>query len=457
MKHIFTKTKNWINEKQRLSIIIIIVLLLIIFFVQEEIDKKTEKKDITRSTSFETTPSVEYLGAYLGSVVLGGFKPLIVDYLWIKAGKLKENRQYEEIHTLLELIARLQPSFISVWTFNSSIMAYDISRSRNSKEEQWNWVAAGINYLKKGLVYNPTHRNRTDLMERMGLIYFNRIPQDRYLMDTLEKITSKDCYTHAANWYQKMVNELKEMKKAPYQIEPWEAMTAGARFWHLFELARKYKFDEMLKKVDELISFANSTIKNYNVEPHLWERRIRGYQALKPAFSLEKKLVQYNPKTNPEEFFNLLPKVLDRYKQVIETPDSLIDNVPIRNRLEELLLVYFSEVYQAIDKKQFDKARMWWQRMTQLNQKLTPKDPGHISAFFFYRLKDRLNDMVVILDMEQSIDKAAKSKDSAAFISLLKKTIEQYQEYISIYRSLFVMPLEHKRLKQLKKIWREYK
>lgn len=87
---------------------------------------------------------------------IGVLRGIIVNYMWIRADKLKEDGKFFEAYHLSRWITQLQPRFAKVWSFHAWNMAYNISVATNTKEERWQWVNEGINLIRKyGIKYNP--------------------------------------------------------------------------------------------------------------------------------------------------------------------------------------------------------------------------------------------------------------------------------------------------------------
>ena len=60
------------------------------------------------------------------TVAMGAFRGLVVDILWMRAEKLKEEGQFFDARQIAEWITALQPRFASVRDFHSWNMAYNI-------------------------------------------------------------------------------------------------------------------------------------------------------------------------------------------------------------------------------------------------------------------------------------------------------------------------------------------
>ena len=55
----------------------------------------------------------------LGTAALGSFRGLIVDVLWYRAYRLKEDGKFYEANKLSQAITQLQPRFPQVWVFHA--------------------------------------------------------------------------------------------------------------------------------------------------------------------------------------------------------------------------------------------------------------------------------------------------------------------------------------------------
>lgn len=97
----------------------------------------------------------------------------LVDYLWIRATKLKEEGQFFDAYQLSEMICELQPRFAPVWAFQGWNMAYNISVTLKSPEERWRWVRNGYELIRdRGIPLNPTN---TQLYRELAWILFHKV------------------------------------------------------------------------------------------------------------------------------------------------------------------------------------------------------------------------------------------------------------------------------------------
>lgn len=92
------------------------------------------------------------------TVAMGAFRGLVVDILWMRADKLKEEGQFFDAKQLADWITTLQPRFPAVWEFQAWNMAYNISVAipASQPEQRWRWVRNGYELLRdKGIPINP--------------------------------------------------------------------------------------------------------------------------------------------------------------------------------------------------------------------------------------------------------------------------------------------------------------
>lgn len=106
-------------------------------------------------------------------IAMGAFRGLFVNYLWIRANKLKEEGKFYEAIELAGIITRLQPRFPRVWGFHAWNMAYNISVATNTAAERWQWVKAGIDLLRKEAI--PRNPSDVVLHRELAWTYVHKV------------------------------------------------------------------------------------------------------------------------------------------------------------------------------------------------------------------------------------------------------------------------------------------
>jgi hypothetical protein len=108
-------------------------------------------------------------------LLLGGFRAIAVDLIWVSAMNAQEEGKWHEIHMFMQLITRLQPHFAEAYIFNAWNQAYNISHETESPEEKWGWVMAGYNFLRQGVRRNP---HLYEVKFWAGWLLFDKIAQN---------------------------------------------------------------------------------------------------------------------------------------------------------------------------------------------------------------------------------------------------------------------------------------
>ena len=132
--------------------------------------QRKEMKLISNEPLKNAPPSLAF-----ATVAMGAFRGLLVDVLWMRADKLKEQGQFFDAKQLADWITTLQPRFPSVWEFQAWNMAYNISAAipAEQPEQRWRWVKNGYELLRdEGIELNP---NAILLYRELARIFQHKI------------------------------------------------------------------------------------------------------------------------------------------------------------------------------------------------------------------------------------------------------------------------------------------
>ena len=92
----------------------------------------------------------------LASVALGGFRGVAADLLWLRAGKLQEERKFVELVQLSEWITALEPESDEIWSFHAWNLAYNVTVLLGRPDDRWRWVESAVSLLRdRGMAMNP--------------------------------------------------------------------------------------------------------------------------------------------------------------------------------------------------------------------------------------------------------------------------------------------------------------
>ena len=129
-----------------------LLLMVAASFLQRQLNQQRTSLGLTRIAPLENAPPV----LAFTTVALGGFRGLIANMLWIRAGDLQMEDKYFEQVQLSDWITKLEPTFVQVWLVQAWNMAYNISVKFRDPYDRWRWVQRGIELLRdEGLKYNP--------------------------------------------------------------------------------------------------------------------------------------------------------------------------------------------------------------------------------------------------------------------------------------------------------------
>ncbi len=107
------------------------------------------------------------------TVLLGGFRSILLDFLWMRARSLQEEGKYFELVQLSDWICLLEPDIPEVWVFNAWNLSYNISVEFPTPEEKWNWVYQGIKLLRDKAIDYIT--DSPLIYKELSWIFFNKV------------------------------------------------------------------------------------------------------------------------------------------------------------------------------------------------------------------------------------------------------------------------------------------
>lgn len=104
--------------------------------------------------------------------LLGGFRGIVANYLWIQAEEHKINHDWDRLKTTVDLITKLQPHFLSIWTFQGWNLAYNVSVEWDAPEDKYDWIKQGIKFVQQGVERN---QKSPDLVWDTAWFYYHKL------------------------------------------------------------------------------------------------------------------------------------------------------------------------------------------------------------------------------------------------------------------------------------------
>jgi hypothetical protein len=209
-----------------------VILFCVAAQMQNWLNQEREVLGLTRLPPLKNAPPM----LAFTTVALGGFRGLIANALWMRAGELQEADKYYEMVQLADWITALEPHFTQVWTIQAWNMAYNISVKFKDPEDRWHWLERGIILLRdRGIPLNP---DAALLYRELSWLFQHKMGQN--LDDAHMR--------YKLRWAQKMQNVL----GGHPDIEALEHPETPEQKERARQLREVYKMDPaIIQKVDE--------------------------------------------------------------------------------------------------------------------------------------------------------------------------------------------------------------
>ncbi|MFA6561256.1 MAG: hypothetical protein WCV00_05055 [Verrucomicrobiia bacterium] len=124
----------------------------------------------------------EMIGQGMSLALLGGFRALVADFLWISAHAAWERNRWFTMRQDFEVVTTLQPRAILFWDMASWHLAWNAShaafhdpnepRLAVRLRDQRHWIRAGRELLERGIANNP---NNAFLHEKLAWMLHDKL------------------------------------------------------------------------------------------------------------------------------------------------------------------------------------------------------------------------------------------------------------------------------------------
>ena len=154
-----------------LCIVLAIVLFIAAGVQLDPINRQRQDMGLMINTPKDIPPSLAF-----ATIATGAFRGFVVDALWMRADKLKDEGQFFDARQLAEWITILQPRFASVWEFQAWNMAYNISVAipATQPDQRWRWVRNGYELLRDEAISKYKLKNIT-IYRELARIFQHKI------------------------------------------------------------------------------------------------------------------------------------------------------------------------------------------------------------------------------------------------------------------------------------------
>ncbi len=104
--------------------------------------------------------------------LLGGFRGIVADYLWNRAEEYKREHDWDRLKQTVNMITKLQPHFLAIWTYQSWNLAYNVAVEWDAPEDKYQWIKQGIQFAQQGVAKN---QKSPDLVWDTAWYYYHKL------------------------------------------------------------------------------------------------------------------------------------------------------------------------------------------------------------------------------------------------------------------------------------------
>jgi hypothetical protein len=144
-----------------------LALFVVILFVREPIRQTRAAYKLSDDTLGDVDPTSSTM-----VLVLGGLRGVASNLLWTQALEMQKEQDWTNLEVVVKSIVKLEPHFISIWTFQGWNLAYNVSVEWDQVSDKYYWIKQGIKFLRNGTEVNE---NSPELRWDTGWTYFHKI------------------------------------------------------------------------------------------------------------------------------------------------------------------------------------------------------------------------------------------------------------------------------------------
>jgi hypothetical protein len=413
------------NLPSRLRKVLLLLLAVALLagagLTQRQLNRQRADLGLTRVEPLKNAPPA----LVFTTVVLGGFRGLIANALWVRAMELQDQDRYFEMVQLADWITKLQPRIPTVWVVMAWNMSYNISIKFSDPKDRWAWVQRGIELLRdEALKYNP---HEVELYRELAWHFQHKLGHN---------LDDAHLYFKTA-W----ANEMQRLLGGgrPNWDELLNPQTDEAR-QRVATLRERYKLDPaFMKETDErygplewrlpeahAIYWANLGRKMAKTKEQLIKLRRVIYQSLYLAFHRGRILRLKPDQIIFGENLDIFPRTHAAYEEMMAEDPEMRDHIARAHRNALLDAVYFYFVHQR-----YREANQWLDTV----KKLYPKDYPPEMTLEDYALR-RVGEDVGETDMNKTISNIRGSL-VRSFINLALDEDDQAQGYYLLARNIW--------------------
>jgi len=176
------------HRRGRWAILPALALFILVYPVQQRIVKDPHYP----SEYNQPIVNIREGGTVAIMAMLGGFRPLVANLLWLKADEYWHAGAsgWWRIVGILQTICEMDPHFIDAWSTFGWHCAWNIYADAPDQDKP-RWIQTGIDVYKRGIYFNP---NRYELWKDLAWLYHDKLRDYRSAIPIWEETLKRpDC------------------------------------------------------------------------------------------------------------------------------------------------------------------------------------------------------------------------------------------------------------------------
>jgi len=231
---------------------------------------------------------IQDLGIVTIGAILGGFRSIAVDLLWMKSDSYWHEGKSHRMVPIAKVISLLEPHFVDCWVLTGWHLAYNMSVEADSVDQARQLIRDGIAFLIEGAKWNP---ERHEIPREIGWTYFDKLNEYEGKGDAQGWPSSHLEDWRAAEWLIDSIRKLEaEMRAGTLDVAIENPPTYLERL-----IAHGY---ERMPDIDKALEWYHISLDKYGDDHHavgaiktITERYVRAwalYRKAEQAYSQER-------------------------------------------------------------------------------------------------------------------------------------------------------------------------
>lgn len=159
---------NLLTDRKIRYWVVILVLFGVMYQYRVFLNDRKDRLDLGEAT----LGKVDTGSFMLKLALLGGARGVAANVLWTRAIELQRIQEWDRMKTTVDMITKLQPHFLAVWTYQSWNLAYNVSVEWDAPEDKYEWIKQGINFVRDGVDKN---KRSPDLQWDTAWTYYHKL------------------------------------------------------------------------------------------------------------------------------------------------------------------------------------------------------------------------------------------------------------------------------------------